>query len=545
MKLAVNEQGSLFARAGKALGFSFASTALSRVSTFAFGIALARILGPKEFGTYAVAMVALLAVLSFNELGVSLAVVRWPGEPEEIIPTIATISVVSSAVIYIGCYLGAPAFSQAMGSPGATPVVRLLALGVLIDGFLSAPVGLLQRRFRQDRKLIADLITSWISAGVSIGCAISGMGAMSLAVGLLAGSVAGAVMFIWFAPEGIRFGFDRSKARALLRFGLPLAGSSIVVFAVQNVDKLIVGAVFGPVKLGFYVLATNLSNIPVQTFSQPVRAVAPAAMARLQSDPPAMRTTFLSTAGLLSAVTLPVCVLLAAAADPLVHFMYGPSWGPAASVLRWLGLLGALRIMFELVYDYFVVLANTRVVFTVQVIWLVALVPALYLGSHLAGPPGAGAAQFLVALCIVLPIYLFEMRRTGISVGAFASRIAVPLAAAVGVAAVGVLASRAIPNDIVSLLVSGIVALAAMVLLVYRLRTVLRSLRNVDVPEPVGQDPIPALFPEIPSQRPSDDPDVTVQFARLRDPDMTVQMLLRQDANATVQFAAIPDRWPL
>ena len=56
-----------------------------------------------------------MAVLSFNELGVSLAIVRWPGDPREIAPTVATLAVGSSAVIYAGCWFAAPWFAAAMG----------------------------------------------------------------------------------------------------------------------------------------------------------------------------------------------------------------------------------------------------------------------------------------------------------------------------------------------------------------------------------------------------------------------------------------------
>ena len=80
--------------------------------------------------------------------------------------------------------------------------------------------------------------------------------------------------------------------------------------------------------LGFYVLASNLSNWPATMFSLPVRAVAPALLARLQARPPVMRAAFLSSGGLLAAVTLPVCVLLAAAAEPLV------AWSTARSGSR-------------------------------------------------------------------------------------------------------------------------------------------------------------------------------------------------------------------
>ena len=81
------------ATAGRALAWSLTNTMVGRVGTVAIGVVLARILGPDEFGTYAVAFVALIALLSFNELGVSLAIVRWPGHPATIAPTVTTISV--------------------------------------------------------------------------------------------------------------------------------------------------------------------------------------------------------------------------------------------------------------------------------------------------------------------------------------------------------------------------------------------------------------------------------------------------------------------
>lgn len=482
-RFAVRDDDSLFGRASRAMGWSLINTAVGRLGTLAIGIALARLLGPKEFGTFAVAMVALLAVLSFNELGVSLAIVRWPGEPREIAPTVATISLLASCLIYLGCFLGAPVFASAMGAPQATGVIRLLTLNVVLDGVTAVPHALIQRTFRQDRKMVADQVNNWGGTIVSIALAVAGMGAMSLAIGRLAGATAAGVLFVAYSPEPLRFGFDAAIARALLRFGLPLAGSSIIVFAVANIDQLVVGNVLGATALGFYVLAFNLSNWPVGMFSQPVRSVAPAAFARLQHDPAAMRRTFLSTVRLLAGVTLPVCLLLSGAAQPLVRFVYGASWAPASAALLWLGILGGFRILFELVYDYFVVLTRSRAVFTVQLVWLVALVPSLILGAHLNGISGAGAAQVLVATFVVLPLYTWELHRAGIAATDLALRVGPPvfIAAVVGLAALEI--HRMISFDLLALAIAGTLALAAVGLTLYWMRGVLRGLKTVGEPD--------------------------------------------------------------
>jgi len=503
---------TLAATATRALGWTFVSTALSKLGTVGIGIVLARMLGPHAFGTYAVAWVALLAMLSLNDLSVSLAIVRWPGDPAEIAPTVTTMAVTGSAAMYAVCFFGAPSYASAMGAPAAAGVIRVLALSVVLDGLVCTPVGLLDRSFRQDRRMIADQVNGWIGALVSIGLAWSGLGAMSLAVGRITGAVAAAVLYTAFSPEPLRFGFDRASARALMRYGMPLAGSTVVVFAVTNVDQLVVGRVLGPTALGFYALALNLATWPVTMFSLPVRNVAPAAFARLQHDHEAMRTAFLSAAALLCAVALPICLVIGGSATPLIVFAYGARWLPASQVLLWLSLLAALTIFFQLAYDYFVVLARTRVVFTVQLGWLLVLVPALIAGARLAGIVGVGVAEAAVAGGVVLPWYLHELRGAGIRRRVLGSRLGLPLAgaAAAGLAAAG--AARVLPNDLAALAVSGVTGLAVAGLLVFRMRAALVRLRQGDretaateapkVPAVPSSSPVYSAAPDVPPQRP-------------------------------------------
>jgi PST family polysaccharide transporter len=294
----------------------------------------------------------------------------------------------------------------------------------------------------------------------------------------MSGAVASGILFLVFSPEPVRFGFDRAKARALCRFGLPLVGASIVLFAVANVDQLVVGHMLGATALGCYVLALNLAGWPVTMFSLPVRSVAPAVFSRLQHDRKAMNTGFVSAAGLLGAGTLPICLLMSGAAVPLLGFVYGAAWVPAAPALIWLAMLGALRILFELVYDFFVVLARARVVFTIQLVWLVALVPALIAGAQADGIAGAGLAEVAVAACVVLPWYLSELRKVGIRRRALAARLWLPLVAAAAVGGAAAVAARVIRVDLAALAVGGALALIAIGLLGYRMRSALAALRT-------------------------------------------------------------------
>ena len=118
---------SLGVQAGGALGWSFGNTLMAKLCTVAVGIVLARLLGPHEFGTFAVASVALTILTNVNDLGVSLAIVRWPGEPREITPTVTTISVITSSALYVACYAVRPGTPlrwgrlRRRGGPGPLP----------------------------------------------------------------------------------------------------------------------------------------------------------------------------------------------------------------------------------------------------------------------------------------------------------------------------------------------------------------------------------------------------------------------------------------
>jgi O-antigen/teichoic acid export membrane protein len=474
---AAREQ-SLLRRASGALAWSFANSVAGRLGTLGIGIALARLLGPEEFGTYAVALIALMATLSFNELGVSLAIVRWPGDPREIAPTVTTISLVTSSIIAVVTYLLAPAFAAAMGEPDAAPVVQLLGLSVVISGAVATPAALMQRQFQQNTRMLIDQVTVWVGAITSIALALADFGAMSLAIGRLAGASAGALLFVRLCPEPYRLGLDRRHIRPLLRFGVPLAGASMIVFAIGFADQIVAGSMLGSTALGFYVLAFNLSNWPIMVFSQPLRNVAPPTFARLQHEPDAMRSAFRSILGLLAAVTFPVCLLLAGAAEPIIGFVYGAAWAPAASVLTWLGILAAFKILYELAYDYLVVVGASRAIFAMQAITLVTVVPAVVVGVELSGIAGAAAAQVVVAAVVMLPLYAMLFHRAGLHPRNLLGRLWPPVLIAGGVGVSALAMSQAVPSDLAAVALAGVVTLLALAGLIRRDRAELSRLRG-------------------------------------------------------------------
>ena len=464
-------------RVGGGVGRIFLDAVSARSGTLVIGLVLARMLSPREFGAFGVVVVALLGAQSIGQLGAGSALTLWRTAPEDVAPTVTTVALASSAAVYAAVYAGAPALAATMGTPGAAQVIRWVTLSILISGLVTAPRAMLQRRSPGTRVVI-EQVDNWIGVVVTVALVATGHGLMGFAVGRIAGSLASAVLFITFSPRAMRIGARRGPVRALLQVALPFMASGVLAFAITNVDQIVVGHMLHATDLGYYVLALCVASWPVTVLSQPVRDAAPVAFARFRRGPQIVGSAFMSSANLLAALTLPVCVLISSLAAPLIQLIYGPAWAPAAPVLVWLAPLATIRVFYALANDYFAVLASSQRGLIFQLMWLATLVPALAAGAFERGLLAVAVVNVAVALLFLVPWFLTELRPLAIWPRIPGAGLAVPLAVSAGVGLIVFAARRLGHGDDLELGIGAAAALAAMGLLAFRLRTVYIAVRQ-------------------------------------------------------------------
>jgi O-antigen/teichoic acid export membrane protein len=454
-----DESGNaLRTRVSVALRWSFANTVATRAGQLALSVFLAHLLAPREFGVYAVALVVINITMSISELGASVALVRYEGEPRDIAPTVTTIAYASSGVLALMCFVGAPAFAAAMGTPEATGVVRLLSFALLTSGLSAVPGAMLQRDFRQDHKMLADTSSFVLSTAVVVILALAGFGPWALAWSRIVANTSSAAIMTALASQRFWPGFNRGRAREILKFSIPLSASSLLVFVVLNVDYIVIGAVLGPVQLGLYLIAFNLSSWPVSAFSSSIRSVSVAGFANLQGDRARLRTAFSSSLHLLMTLSIPACVLLAVFATPLVRFVYGDRWLPSALPLVVLSLVGVLRIAMELAYDCLAAVGHTTSILFVHLLWLAALIPALLIGAQHGGIVGVAWGHLIALGVIVVPAYIWALSAALLPLRSYAPGLVRPAVGGLVMVGVGVGIATLLSSDFAVLAVGGVVS---------------------------------------------------------------------------------------
>jgi lipopolysaccharide exporter len=399
-------------RVGRGLGWSTTSNLVLRIGNFAMSLIMARLIAPEQFGVFAVALTTWSILGTLAEFGLGTDLVRardFSGRA----PTVASVGLITGGLLALGMAVAAGPIAAAFDSPESAPVIRVMAITLLIFGFGIVPAAYLQREIRQ-RTLFAVNGCGLVVSGVTMTTfALLGYGPMALAIGQVASQLAIVLGLNLTTRLPIRFAFDAEIAKESVRFCLPLAIANVLSWLLLSIDNLVVSRVLGPTQLGLYALAFSISSWPMNAIGQSIRVVALPAFSRVDSVD--QRSRVLVTAnGPLWAVSLMMGTVLATLATPIVVLLYGERWAGAAVALVGLGVFGALRVAFDLIATFLIAVGSTRAVLAVQVWWLVAMVPIMWLAVEWFGLAGAGWAHVAVGFVFVLPAYLYCLKRAGV-----------------------------------------------------------------------------------------------------------------------------------
>lgn len=468
---------------GVGLGWSFLNNVLGRLGSFLSGIVIVRLLVQEQFGTYAVGLTVLTVILSLNDLGVSVAVVQHPGRPQDVAPTVMTLSIASSAALAAGGFFAAPLVAAAMSAPEAAGLIRLMMLCVLLDGIAAVPNAVMSRLFLQRKRMMIDIAAFSVGTPVTVFLAASGHGALSLGWGAVLGNATTALLALALNPIKVLPGWDWRQLHSLLSFGVPLAGASLLLLLMLNVDKIVVGHTLGPTALGLYALAFNLCSWPIVVITSAIRRVAVPLFSRLdEHSSDRGREGFEVVSTLVTAVAAPLCLLLAGYATVLIETLYGAPWLGSAAALGPLVIFSLVRVWVELVYDFMAGRGRSGPTVWLHAIWLAALVPSLVVGVRIGGIKGAAVAQATVSLLVVLPALWWLLRGDAVSVSRIARR-ALPVWVGLALLATIVVVSRGfMSSGVIAMLSGSVCGLVAYAFCVWPLRRDAVLLWNLKYP---------------------------------------------------------------
>ncbi|UCE58148.1 MAG: oligosaccharide flippase family protein [Phycisphaerales bacterium] len=300
-------------------------------------LALTRILFPKAFGLVATAGLLSAAVEMCSDLGIRQAIVQHRrGDTRIYLDSAWMMAVVRGfilAAIMVAC---AWPFAVFFKQPILFSMVSVMSLGVVLRGFTNPATLVLDRNLEVGRITALEVGADVIRVAATIVAALWLQSVWGLVYGGLIGEgarLAGSFLIVRYVPH---LHWDRQAVGELFRYGRFVLISGLIGYGATRLDALFVAKFLGMKIAGVYYIATVLTRMFGEGFTQLSGRVLFPALSLRQHNAGLLRKSTTEVIHIIGIVVLPVGVLVAANAQLILAILYEDRYGEAAFALRWL-----------------------------------------------------------------------------------------------------------------------------------------------------------------------------------------------------------------
>lgn len=308
----------------------------NRLFEFAFGVALARLLVPADFGMIVTIQIFTGFVGMFTAGGMGQSLIRARHADADDFTAVFTLQLGVGMAVYAGFFVGAPFMARFFDNPLYTDLVRVSALSFLLRPLVTMRNAWLNREMNFRSRTLVDVATAFFGGAISVAMAVAGLGVWSLVLAGLFGALFNNFWLARLAPFQPRLNFSLATMRKHAGYGARIVGTDFIDYIRAHSRTLIVSKMAGPAFLGLFNKADSLSRLPNQLLMSPTMEPLFRAMSKTQDDVDQVKYMFYRAITLLMAYTAPAYVLLWWVAEPFIVTVYGVKWidaGAPMSVL--------------------------------------------------------------------------------------------------------------------------------------------------------------------------------------------------------------------
>ena len=334
---------TLRGRVSRGLFWEGGAALIAQGLSFLVSLLLARLLTPEYFGLIGIANLAIYSLVFLQELGFSSALIYRQKDVEAAANTAHWTILASSALLYLVAFVASPLVAQFFRSPEVTPVLRVLALTIVISSFSRVPYTLLAKELDFRKKVLPEIVGSVVGNLAALLLAWAGWRVWALVAGELISASLITILVYIVSSWRPRVQFVRAIFGELFGYGKHIAVSQVLIFGITNIDDLFVGRMLGKAALGQYGLAYKVSNTPATNIARLVNRVTFPAFSILQADQARMRSAFFRQVRLVAALAMPIGVATVVFAHDFVYAVLNESWAPAIIPMQILAVYGVIR----------------------------------------------------------------------------------------------------------------------------------------------------------------------------------------------------------
>ncbi|WP_286083680.1 lipopolysaccharide biosynthesis protein, partial [Parabacteroides goldsteinii] len=264
-------------KTAKGLFWGGLSTFLQQIIGMVFGIVIARILNPDDYGL--VAMLAIFSAIAntIMDSGFTTALINKKTIRHEDYNAVFWFSAFCGIVIYMILFLTAPLIAKFYDQPILINLSRILFLSFLISSFGIAHNALLFKKIKVKQRGIIDIVAVFVSGSVGLILALSGFAYWGLALQLVTQCLVATLLRWYFSGWRPTFTFDFSPIKEMFGFSSKILFNNILGQVNANLFSVLLGKYYTKADTGYYsqgnkwmVVGSMIVTSMIQGVAQPV-----------------------------------------------------------------------------------------------------------------------------------------------------------------------------------------------------------------------------------------------------------------------------------
>lgn len=308
-------------------------------------VILARLLTPEDFGLIGMIMIFFAVSQSFIDSGMGQALIREKEITNQDRSTVFWLNLILSCLFYVLLFVTAPAISRFYEQPELISLIRLMGLAVIFNGIAIVQRSEMTQQLEFKKQTYAQIPAIVIASIVAITMAYLNYGVWALAVQFVVVAFISSILLWTIQPARILFKWSYESFSRLFNFGYKLLISGLIATTYQHIYKLVIGKFFSAATLGLYTQAQRLQQLASQSLIGIIQKVTYPLLAKAGDDVERLKKGYLMVIQSSSFVIFPAMLGLILFAEPIMQYVLGSQWLPAAPFLQ---LLCASGIIYHL-----------------------------------------------------------------------------------------------------------------------------------------------------------------------------------------------------
>ncbi len=310
----------------KGVSWSFVEQILTRGVNFVIGIILARLLSPTDYGL--VGMLGIFIAISqlFVDGGLTSALIRTKEPSEKDFSTVYIINLTLSVVFYFLLFFSAPLVANFYNQPMLKPLMRAVAIILIISSVASVQGTLLTIRVDFKTKSLISILSAIISGTTGIVCAYKGLGVWALVAQSIASATAVTVFTLAFVRWIPKLVFSVESFKRLFSYSSKLLAASCISTIYDNVYPLVIGKKFSAADVGVFTRASQFPNMANDTIVGALNRVAFPILSQVQDDNERLLRVYEKYIQLTCFIVFPLLLGLCGCSEPVVRLLLTEKW---------------------------------------------------------------------------------------------------------------------------------------------------------------------------------------------------------------------------